>query len=55
MEFARQAAEDEYAIVAGLAAFAWLPYNPIWAVLLIMVSVGVIYALTALGRDMTKA
>ncbi len=43
------------AVVAGLTAFSWLPYYPIWAVLLIMVSVGVIYALTALGRDIAKA
>ena len=43
------------AVVAGLTAFSWLPYYPIWAVLLIMVSVGVIYSLTALGRDVTKA
>ena len=42
------------ALVAGLAAFAWLPYYPIWAVLYIAMSVGVVWALTAHGRDITE-
>lgn len=43
-------------IVAGVAmliAFAWLPWYPIFAVLFIVVSVSVIWALTAHGRDIT--
>jgi hypothetical protein len=43
-------------IVAGfatLAAFAWLPWYPLWAILFITVSIGVIWALTAHGRDIT--
>jgi hypothetical protein len=40
--------------VAGLLAFAWLPYYPIWAIILIAVSVAVIWALTVHGRDITE-
>jgi hypothetical protein len=43
------------AVVAGLLAFAWLPYYPIWAILFIAISVAVIWALTVHGRDMAKA
>jgi len=39
------------AILAGLVAFAWLPYYPVWAILFIVISIGVIWALTAHGRD----
>jgi uncharacterized membrane protein (DUF106 family) len=41
--------------LAGLLAFAWLPYYPIWAILFIAISVAVIWALTVHGRDMAKA
>jgi hypothetical protein len=41
------------ASVAMVAAFAWLPWYPLWAVLLIAVSLGVVWALTAHGRDIT--
>jgi hypothetical protein len=44
-------------IVAGLAAiinFAWLPYYPVWSIILIAVSVAVIWALTAHGRDIAS-
>ena len=40
--------------VAGLLAFAWLPYYPIWAILFIAISVAVIWALTVHGRDITE-
>ena len=39
------------ASLAMLVAFAWLPWYPIWALLLIVVSASVIWALTAHGRD----
>jgi hypothetical protein len=42
------------AVVAGLLAFAWLPYYPIWAILFIAISVAVIWALTVHGRDITE-
>ena len=43
------------AVIAGLAAFAWLPYNPGWAILFIVVSIGVIWALTVHGHDIIEA
>jgi len=41
------------AMISGLIAFAWLPWYPFWAILFIVASVAVIWALTAHGRDMT--
>ena len=41
-------------IIAGLAAivnFAWLPYYPVWSVIVIALCVAIIWALTAHGRD----
>ena len=37
-----------------LIAFAWLPWYPIFAMLLIAVSVAVIWPLTAHGRDLAR-
>jgi hypothetical protein len=42
------------AVIMGLSSFAWLPYYPGWAVLYIVVSVAVIWALTVHGRDITE-
>ena len=39
------------AVLAGLVAFAWMPYYPLWAILFVAVSISVIWALTAHGRD----
>jgi hypothetical protein len=33
--------------------FVWLPHYPIWALLLIVLDVFVIWAVTAHGRDIT--
>jgi hypothetical protein len=44
-------------IVAGLAAianFAWLPYFPVWSIIVIAISIAVIWALTAHGRDISS-
>ena len=41
------------ALVSGLAAFAWLPYYPIWGIIIIVAAVSVIWALTVHGRDVT--
>jgi hypothetical protein len=44
-------------IIAGLSIlwnFAWLPYYPIWSVILIAVAVAVIWALTAHGRELAE-
>ena len=41
-------------IIAGAAAianFAWLPYSPLWSIIVIAICVSVIWALTAHGRD----
>ena len=45
-------------IVAALAMivnFAWLPWYPIWAIVMIAVSAAVIWALTVHGRDVATA
>ena len=44
-------------IVAGIGAivnFAWMPYYPVWSIVLIAVDVAVIWALTAHGRDLSS-
>ena len=41
------------AFVSALAAFAWLPYYPIWGIIIIVVAVAVIWSLTVHGRDVT--
>lgn len=45
-------------IAAGLAAianFAWLPYYPVWSIIVIAVCIAIIWSLTAHGRDITAA
>ena len=39
------------ALLSAVAAFLWLPWYPIWAVLIIAIDMAVIWALTAHGRD----
>lgn len=42
-------------IVAGLSAianFMWLPYYPVWSIVIIALNVAIIWALTAHGRDL---
>ena len=44
-------------IVAGIsiiANFVWLPYYPVWALLIIVVDLFVIWALVLHGRDVTE-
>ena len=43
------------AILAALAAFSWLPYYPVWGIIYIVAAVGVIWALTVHGHDITEA
>ena len=43
------------ALLWALLAFAWLPWYPVWAVLLIAVSIFIIWALTVHGRDIAEA
>jgi hypothetical protein len=42
------------ALIAALAGFAWLPWYPFWAILIVVASVSVIWALTAHGRDISE-
>lgn len=42
-----------FAAVAGLIAFAWLPWYPIWAIVLLLAAVSIIWALTTHGREIT--
>lgn len=42
-------------VVAGLSAianFMWLPYYPVWSIVIIALNVAIIWALTAHGRDL---
>jgi len=39
------------AMVSAIANFLWLPYSPVWSVVMIAVAISVIWALTAHGRD----
>ena len=44
-------------IMAGLAAianFAWLPYYPVWSLIVIAICIAIIWALTAHGRDIAS-
>lgn len=41
------------AAVSILVNFAWLPYYPVWSILIIAFDMFVIWALTAHGRDVT--
>jgi hypothetical protein len=39
------------ALASAVLGFAWLPYAPVWGVVIIAIAVSVIWALTAHGRD----
>lgn len=44
-------------LIAGaslVANFLWLPYYPVWSVVVMFVDVAVIWALTAHGRDLAE-
>ncbi len=41
------------AVISMLIGFAWLPFAPVWGVILITTSVFVMWALTVHGRDIT--
>jgi hypothetical protein len=42
------------AVLSVLANFAWLPWYPLWAIIMITANVFVIWALTAHGRDIEQ-
>jgi hypothetical protein len=39
------------AVIASIVGFAWIPYYPVWGIVFIAISIAVIWALTAHGRD----
>lgn len=43
------------AVISIVANFAWLPWYPIWSIVIITIGVFVIWALTVHGRDITQA
>lgn len=43
------------AVISAVVMFAWLPWYPLWAILIITLNVFIIWALTAHGRDITRA
>lgn len=40
------------AAISAVANFIWLPYYPVWSIVMIALDVAVIWALTAHGRDL---
>jgi hypothetical protein len=42
------------ALVSCITGFAWIPYYPVWGILFVVISISVIWALTAHGRDITR-
>jgi hypothetical protein len=42
------------AIISAIIGFAWLPWYPIWGIVIIAIAVAVIWALTAHGRDVVE-
>jgi hypothetical protein len=42
------------AAVSAVVAFMWLPYYPVWAVVIIALDVAIVWALTMHGRDLSK-
>ena len=45
-------------IIAGISAignFAFMPYYPVWAIIVIAIDIAIIWALTAHGRDLSDA
>jgi hypothetical protein len=43
------------ALVSAVVAFMWLPYYPVWAILIVALDIAVIWALTMHGRDLAGA
>ena len=43
------------AVISAIISFVWLPYYPVWAIILIVVSIAIIWALTVHGHDITEA
>jgi hypothetical protein len=39
------------AMISAIVGFAWLPYYPVWGIIIVAIAVSVVWALTAHGRD----
>jgi uncharacterized membrane protein len=42
------------ASISAVANFLWLPYYPVWSIVMIALNVAIIWALTAHGRDIAR-
>ena len=42
------------AAVSAIANFLWLPYYPVWSIVIIALDVAIIWALTVHGRDLAN-
>jgi hypothetical protein len=42
------------AVLSALANFAFIPYYPVWSLVIIALDVFIIWALAAHGRDITR-
>lgn len=42
------------ALGSAVVSFAWMPWYPVWAILIVALDIAVIWALTAHGRDVTE-
>ena len=43
------------AVISAIANFGFIPYYPVWSIVIIALDIAVIWALTAHGRDVTMA
>jgi hypothetical protein len=43
------------ASLSAIANFAWLPYYPVWSIVMIAIDVAVIWALTVHGNDLAES
>jgi len=41
------------AVISAIIGFAWIPWYPVWGIVIIAIAISVIWALTAHGRDVT--
>jgi hypothetical protein len=41
------------AVISAIAAFAWIPYYPVWGIVIVAMAFAVVWALTTHGRDVT--
>jgi hypothetical protein len=43
------------ATISAIVNFAWLPWYPVWAIVVISIDIAIIWALTAHGRDIKQS